>query len=162
MFLRPASRKMIALTLAATIAILSSSCGTILYPERRGQPHGGPLDPGVVILDALGLLFFVIPGVVAFVIDFGNGTIYLPPPGYSTVSHKAVRRSDLVPVRLSSSDLTREKIEQVVSERVGKPVTLEPGRFRAEELETLDQFDDRVDRAAEAASDARPTAIRFK
>jgi len=161
MFLRPFSRKVIALTLAATIALLSSSCGTLLYPERRGQPPGGPLDPGVVILDALGLLFFVIPGVVAFVIDFGNGTIYLPPPDYPTVSHKTLRRSDLVPVRLSSTDLTREKIEEVVSERVGKPVTLEPGRFRAEELDSLDQFDDRVERAADAGSDTRPTAIRF-
>ena len=113
MFLRPSARKLIALTLAATIALLSSSCGTLLYPERRGQPRG-QLDPGVVILDALGLLFFVIPGVIAFVIDFGNGTIYLPPPDYPTVSHKTLRRSDLVPVRLSKTDLTREKIEQVI------------------------------------------------
>jgi hypothetical protein len=162
MFLRPFSRKLIALTLAATIALLSSSCGTLLYPERRGQPRGGPLDPGVVILDALGLLFFVIPGVVAFVIDFGNGTIYLPPPDYPTVSHKMLRRSDLVPVHLGKTDRNREKIEQVVSQRIGRPVTLEPGHFRAEELDNLDQFDDHVERVAEADPEVRPTAIRFQ
>ena len=53
------------------------SCGTILYPERRGQ-KAGRLDVGVVLLDGLGLLFFLIPGVIAFAVDFATGTIYLP------------------------------------------------------------------------------------
>lgn len=64
---------------AAMTATLSSlaGCGTILYPERRGQ-SAGQLDPAVVILDGIGLLFFFIPGVIAFAVDFNNGTIYLP------------------------------------------------------------------------------------
>ncbi len=53
------------------------SCGTILYPERRGQT-AGRLDVGVVILDAIGLLFFLIPGIIAFAIDFSTGAIYVP------------------------------------------------------------------------------------
>jgi hypothetical protein len=162
MTVRPLAHKLIVLTLLASMALFSTSCGTLLYPERRGQPRGGPLDPGVVILDALGLLFFVIPGVVAFVIDFGNGTIYLPPPVYPTVSHKTVRRSELVPVKLGREGMTREKIEQVVSERVGQPVTLEPGRFHAGELDTLDEFDDRVERTLDSSTESRPTAIRFQ
>lgn len=162
MLLRHLGRRLTALTLAASIAFLSTSCGTILYPERRGQPPGGPLDPGVVILDALGLLFFVIPGIAAFIIDFSNGTIYLPPPGYSTVSDRPLRRQDLVPVKFAKEDLTREKIEQAVSERVGHPVTLEPGRFRAWELQNLDEFDEHVERASADNADVRPTAIRFQ
>lgn len=51
-----------------------SSCGTILK-DKRGVP-GGKLDPAIVALDAIGLLFFIIPGVVAFVIDYNNGTLY--------------------------------------------------------------------------------------
>lgn len=64
---------------AALSAALSplSGCGTILYPERRGQ-SAGQLDPAVVILDGIGLLFFFVPGVIAFAVDFNNGTIYLP------------------------------------------------------------------------------------
>src|SRR4029077_13755883 len=66
------------------LALQVVSCGTLLYPERRGQPVG-PLDAGVVALDAVGLLLFFVPGIVAFAVDFATGTIYLPPqpPYYS-------------------------------------------------------------------------------
>ena len=40
--------------------VINTSCGTILYPERRDQKHGS-IDPGVAILDAVGLLFFLVP-----------------------------------------------------------------------------------------------------
>ena len=36
------------------------------------------LDAGVAVLDGIGLLFGIIPGVIAFAVDFSNGTIYLP------------------------------------------------------------------------------------
>jgi hypothetical protein len=52
-------------------------CGTILYPEREGQ-KSGQIDAGVAILDGMGVLFFIVPGVIAFAVDFYNGTIYLP------------------------------------------------------------------------------------
>ncbi|MBI3862644.1 MAG: hypothetical protein HY290_12205 [Planctomycetia bacterium] len=158
---RPFSRRFIALALAASIALLSTSCGTILYPERRGQPPGGPLDPGVVILDALGLLFFVIPGVAAFIIDFSNGTIYLPPPGYGAVPCQTLRRQDLVPVKLAKQDMTRENIEKVVSEHVGRPVSLDDGRYRAGKLDNLEEFDERVESAVQENAESRPAAIRF-
>jgi hypothetical protein len=64
---------------ALIVVVLSSiiGCGTIIYPERRGQA-AGPLDAGIVVLDAVGLLFFFVPGVVAFAVDFATGAIYLP------------------------------------------------------------------------------------
>ena len=52
-------------------------CGTLMYTERRGQ-RGDRIDAGIAILDGLGLLFGIIPGVIAFAVDFSNGTIYLP------------------------------------------------------------------------------------
>ncbi|NNL57519.1 MAG: polyribonucleotide nucleotidyltransferase [Pseudomonadales bacterium] len=63
--------------LCVVLLVNLAACGTILYPERRGQAQG-QLDTGVVILDALGLLLFFVPGVIAFAVDFANGTIYLP------------------------------------------------------------------------------------
>jgi hypothetical protein len=67
---------------SATILPTLTGCGSIFYPERVGQPRIGPLDWKVVALDGLGLLLFFVPGVVAFVVDFYNGTIFLPPyPG---------------------------------------------------------------------------------
>ncbi|HEU4430607.1 MAG TPA: hypothetical protein VFT98_17740 [Myxococcota bacterium] len=60
------------LTLSAQLA-----CGTILYPERRGQ-KSGRIDPAVAIMDGIGLLLFLIPGLAAFAVDFATGAIYLP------------------------------------------------------------------------------------
>lgn len=68
------------LTMALIAAILTtnlSGCGTILHPDRKGQIDGR-IDPAIAVLDAVGLLFFLIPGVIAFAVDFSNGTIYLP------------------------------------------------------------------------------------
>src|SRR5580700_9647298 len=77
------ARRPLALILIAALVVQSVSCGTIIHPERWGQPRTGPLDPSIVVLDGLGVLLFVIPGVVAFVVDFSTGAIYLPgPPGY--------------------------------------------------------------------------------
>ena len=63
---------------AAVIAAPLVGCGTILYPERRGQSAMGRLDVDIVILDGLGLFFFLVPGVIAFAVDFATGAIYLP------------------------------------------------------------------------------------
>lgn len=62
------------LTLAAASL---GACGTIMYPERKGQIDG-KIDPTVAVLNGIGLFFFLVPGVIAFAVDFSNGTIYLP------------------------------------------------------------------------------------
>ncbi|HEX4071554.1 MAG TPA: hypothetical protein VHX68_10300, partial [Planctomycetaceae bacterium] len=66
--------------LAFSLAVQSVSCGTLIHPDRCGQPNSGILDPSIVILDGLGVLVFIVPGVVAFVVDFADGAIYLPGP----------------------------------------------------------------------------------
>src|SRR5579859_7295753 len=75
-------KRPLALILVVTLSLQAASCGTIIHPERWGQPRTGPLDPSIVVLDGLGVLLFVIPGVVAFVVDFATGAIYLPGPPY--------------------------------------------------------------------------------
>ena len=92
------------------------ACGTILYPERKGQ-NAGRLDPSIVILNAVGLLFFIIPGVIAFAVDFNNGCIYLPG-GRS--SHETINDIKIVrfnPHGTSPSDLTR-LIEQCIDKKI--------------------------------------------
>jgi len=74
----PISRaRFMSLSFFGLLEIATLGCGTILHPARKGQP-AGQLDWGVVALDAVGLLFFFVPGVIAFAVDFNNGTIYLP------------------------------------------------------------------------------------
>lgn len=64
------------LIVITTLFFFTNSCGTILKPERINKKHSDNLDTPIVILDAIGLLFFVIPGVVSFMIDYSNGTLY--------------------------------------------------------------------------------------
>lgn len=63
--------------LAVALLTQLSACGTLFYPDRRGQIDGR-IDPAVAAMDAIGILFFVIPGLIAFAIDFTTGAIYLP------------------------------------------------------------------------------------
>ena len=61
----------------AVLIVQLAGCGTIMYPERKGQ-KGGRIDVGIAILDGIGLLAYLIPGIIAYALDFNNGTIYLP------------------------------------------------------------------------------------
>src|SRR5262245_7471890 len=108
-------------TLTISLVFFLTSCGTVLYPERRGQPVGR-LDIGVVALDGLGLLLFLVPGVIAFAVDFATGAIYLPP-GYSTLVPPTTK--DLCQVRVDPAELTPRRLEGVVRERTGKAVSLQ-------------------------------------
>ena len=67
--------KALSLALCAALGFQLGGCGTILYPERRGQT-AGHIDAGVAVMDGLWCLVFIIPGVVGFIVDFANGTIY--------------------------------------------------------------------------------------
>jgi hypothetical protein len=130
-------RRFIELTLASG-CLLGGGCGTIMYPERKGQVHG-PLDWRVVALDAAGLLLFFIPGVIAFAVDFTNGTIYLPPEGYARQSPGADER-EFVTVKLPEGPITPSKLEAIVSEHAEREIQLTPGTYQTQELESIDDF----------------------
>ena len=84
MLFRASRRKFLQALSAGCVPPVLTGCGTIFFPERRGQPPG-PLDWRIVALDALCLVFFFIPGVIAFAVDFSTGAIYLPPCEYGQV-----------------------------------------------------------------------------
>ena len=62
-----------------TLTINLTACGTLFYPERIGQRHSNEVDIKIAVADGIGLLFFIVPGLIAFAVDFNNGSIYLPP-----------------------------------------------------------------------------------
>ena len=88
-------------------------CGTIIYPERRGQ-RTGQIDVGIALLDALWLLVFIIPGVVAFGVDFTTGAIYLP--GGKRASAEAGK---MVVIRVNPRELNEKTIREVVMKQTG-------------------------------------------
>ena len=102
--------------LVAIPLLFQSACGTILYPERRGQTEGR-IDPAVAIMNGVGLLLFVIPGLVAFAIDFSTGAIYLPPD-------EANRDGEPRVVHLDLDEITPEKLKALLREHTGREITL--------------------------------------
>lgn len=110
-------------------------CGTILYPDRIGQSRG-PLDWKVVALDTVGLLLFLVPGVIAFIVDFHNGTIYLPPEEVPYHDAPALsRKVSLEPEKRSLGD-----IESAVNHETGLDLSLAPGAYLTRELQSLSDY----------------------
>jgi hypothetical protein len=108
---------------AALIVTQLSGCGLILYPERENQARTGRIDPTVAILDGVGCLLFLIPGLVAFAVDFHEGTIYLPPGEHASGEWR--------PVAMAGTPLTPEAIERTVREQTGAEVSLDDPRLHA-------------------------------
>jgi len=109
-------QKRITLPLILGLGIQLSGCGTVLKPERKGQ-SAGQLDASIVALNAVGLLFFLVPGVIAFAVDFNNGTIYLPGGSASN----GLDKNNLVKIE---GEVTNEKIQQAIFEHTGNKVDL--------------------------------------
>ncbi len=103
-------------------------CGTVFHPERKGQMNGR-IDPVIAIANGVGLLFFIIPGVIAYAVDFSNGTLYLP----GTQDNAGVDTLQL------EEGMDIATLEQLLSDKTGKSVSLDSELVRVEEVESLDE-----------------------
>lgn len=130
------SKRWLCSLLALTLLIQSVSCGTILYPERVGQTRGA-LDYKVVALDTIGLLLFVVPGAVAFAVDFYNGTIYLPGGSFRGQSPEMVATSDWESIPLPTDVDSQEKLQQFLSQETGHSIVLEHKAIEVYKLKDL-------------------------
>ena len=114
--------------ITCVVSFQLASCGTILYPERRDQ-KAGHLDVGVVLLDSIGLLFFLIPGIIAFAVDFSSGAIYLP----AKEKDKNARNGGKYRiVRFDPDHYTTESLEKTISRETGREL-----HFSDKDLERL-------------------------
>lgn len=130
-----------------TTLSLSLGCGTILYPERRGQRSAARIDAGVAVMDACWLLLLIIPGVIAFVVDFSNGAIYLPAGHASAGPPKVVRTATVHPDCAA--------IERAIQQQTGLPIRLnDPAVVRRE----LASHED-IEPSLAAARQDRPSAL---
>ncbi|MBI3552116.1 MAG: hypothetical protein HY077_06325 [Elusimicrobia bacterium] len=108
------------LLLGGALLLHFAACGTILHPERKGQKNGD-IDAGIAVLDGIGLLFGILPGVIAFAVDFSNGTIYLP----SGKGKHAMRLEDLRQVRFDPKSRSMEVVERIIEREIGRGVRLD-------------------------------------
>jgi len=129
------------------LCIQMVACGTILYPERKGQ-RSGRLDIGVVLLDGIGLLCFIIPGVIAYAVDFSNGTIYLP----GTSAKKSGRDGgDLKTVRFDMRNATPDMLEKIIHDETGYDLDWQDERLRVIRLKSKEDIPVRFAQAAQTA-----------
>jgi hypothetical protein len=120
-----------------------------MHPERKGQREGS-IDAGVAILDGIGLLFFIIPGVIAYAVDFSNGTIYLP-------NHRRRASADRRGVEVARFDpkrASREDVERLVEARTGVSGTLDDPRLQVMRLSSIRDAQTRVAREADSLKTA--------
>lgn len=123
-------RVLVCIVLIAQLA----SCGTLMYPERRGQ-RGGRIDVGVAVLDGIGLLFFIIPGLIAYAIDFSEGTIYLPGTNTGSLDIKDIKQ-----VRFDPKHYNARTIEKIIKRETGYAVSLKQDNIKVYKLKSLDDM----------------------
>ncbi|WP_397451257.1 polyribonucleotide nucleotidyltransferase [Pseudomonas sp. NA-150] len=109
--------------LVASLLTQLTACGSIFYPDRRGQIDGH-LDPVIVALDAIGLLFYIIPGLIAFGVDFTTGAIYFPGGRTSQIDpHK------LQPAIKADGSIDNSKLQAILETELGRSLPLNDPRL---------------------------------
>ncbi len=128
------SRRQFQRLLALCVPAALTGCGTLLYPERRGQGRGGKIDWTVAGMDAIGLVLFVVPGVIAFGVDYYNGSLFFPESEDSASSKRMKRLS------LSDSHPSTGQIAAAISAASGQHITLTEGTYVTQRLDSVDDF----------------------
>lgn len=126
---------------AVVIATQLSGCGYIIYPERVGQ-KGGLIDPTAAILDGVGILFFIIPGLVAFAVDFHYGTIYLPPGQRGPYPPRNAQLTDWQKIAIAPERMTDANIEAVLGQQLHREVSLHDPALRVYRLDSAGELAD--------------------
>jgi hypothetical protein len=93
----------------------------------------------MVALDGVGLLFFFVPGIIAFAVDFMTGAIYLPADGYRDAATSGQERR-LVSRRLPKGKALIAAVEHAVADHLMQPFQLAPGTYETCELNEIGDF----------------------
>ncbi|MCX5781844.1 MAG: hypothetical protein NT145_03955 [Elusimicrobia bacterium] len=112
-----------------------TGCGLLLHPERKGQ-RSGRIDGGIAVLDGIGLLFFILPGVIAFAVDFSTGTIYLPRGRRSSLDLKDIKQ-----VKFDPNNCDNSTIENIIKNETGYSVKLNQKNMQVSKLKSLDDME---------------------
>ena len=76
--------------------------------------------------------FFLIPGVVAYIVDYSTGAIYLPPdekPKSDKCDFTVADLDDMIKIETGDKHLSSEKIEAVILRELGIKFDMEDERL---------------------------------
>ena len=114
------------LTIGAMAAILlfCAGCGTLFFSHRIGKPQSKVIDKRVFYSNCFLCLCGVIPGVVAFILDYENGTLYyteaeLLPDDLFGMKERGTMKKAALP------ELNVESAAAVLSKAIGKEISPE-------------------------------------
>lgn len=75
---------------------------------------------GIAVLDGVGLLLFLVPGIVAFAVDFSTGCIYLPPGSYSGAPDAdKIDANEIKVVHVDPAKLNETTIKTIIIREAG-------------------------------------------
>ena len=111
--------RLLCVALGGALLTQLAACGTLFYPERRGQIDG-KLDPVVFALDAVGLLLYIVPGLIALGIDFATGAIYLPGGEKYSVAPERLREAVD-----DQGQVNRQRLRGIIREASGQDLPLD-------------------------------------
>ncbi|MHC8413208.1 polyribonucleotide nucleotidyltransferase [Pseudomonas sp. Hz4] len=109
--------------LVATLLTQVTACGSIFYPDRRGQIDG-KIDPAIAALDAVGLLFYIIPGLIAFAVDFATGAIYFEPGKTTQVAPEKLKEAIG-----ADGKVDNHKLQTILEAELGRSFPLDDPRL---------------------------------
>jgi hypothetical protein len=75
------------------------------------------------VLNAVGLLFYVIPGLIAFGIDFATGAIYLPDNQYSMAPEKLQEAIG------ADGQIDQARLKAIIEKEIGRSLPLDDPRL---------------------------------
>ena len=109
--------------LIAALLTQLTACGTLFFPDRRGQIDGR-VDAGIVALDAIGLLFYIIPGLIALGVDFATGAVYYPD---NTQAH--IDPALLKPALKADGTVDKARLQAILEQELGVRMPLNDPRL---------------------------------
>lgn len=141
------TQKIVSIFVLALFFAQTLSCGAILYPERNGQQFSQyekrKLDVGVIVLDGVGMFFFLVPGVIAFAVDFITGTIYLPSSEIVKKSQNEANLKDVEVIYVDPDSVDFDKVREIIQIHTGKTIPFDSSKV------LIYKADDDVDIARE-------------
>ena len=114
--------KRIVFLLLAAMLFICSGCGTLFFSGRMGKKMSATIDRRVFVGNCILCAAGIIPGIVAFVLDYDNGTIYyteaeLIPDDF--MDYKGSFKMKHIPCR----DLDYVRAAGVLSAALGKEIS---------------------------------------
>ena len=112
--------------LLTAFLLLNSGCGTFFFSHRIGKKTSTQRDNRVFIANCILCLAGIIPGVVAFILDSDNGTLYyteaeLIPDDFSDYKGEGAFKMKQVPCKTGDC----REIAALLSRELGKEITPE-------------------------------------